>query len=358
MTQTFNEVAILDEPVSGGDWTKDGQVRIAAEGKNSFYGWDGEELFYGSTVILISPFANQEQHLPTPSSLSPDSVYNFGLRHHGSTTVYETFTPGQAILSLSVTNDANAYRSGMWSDIGYLVAYWGTDIRSGAWVLGVTNTNNFGTARISSERAAMTPIAWVPNRTQLIYRDSVGELRVAEMTCLLDRNSCSSNPLEAGIILLPASASEIQMIADWVYFRHDNLIQAVNLSCIHEDNCLESIVTLGTQAAPQTILHVVGDTLIYTAYETDALNPTDREIRILDLGCLPECQPRLLVDGAISGMLSPDERYLVADIIGIGLHIMALDDLSTIFLSASGTQAGESLITGSLELTQPRLNLS
>ena len=167
------------------------------------------------------------------------------------------------------------------------------------------------------------------------------------MGCL--NSGCGSNPLEAGIELLPAAASDVQVVGNRVYFREGEQIKAVDLACVSAGNCLGSAFVIGTNAAPRTLFHAANNTLVYTAYASDANNPNDREIRVVELNCLPNCQPVTLMTNAVAGLASPNGAYVVADIGGVGLNIVRIADLNRVFLSDSMGVLGSGLLTARWE---------
>src|SRR5690606_2078117 len=96
---------------------------------------------------------------------------------------------------------------------------------------------------------------------------------------------CATNPLEAGIALAAADA-DVATDGTWLFFRSGSSINAVNFRCVNTDECLNSVVPLATNAAPQTEILRAGTTLVYTGYAQNANDPNDREVRVLNLGCL------------------------------------------------------------------------
>ncbi|MBC7811012.1 MAG: hypothetical protein H7175_07700, partial [Burkholderiales bacterium] len=240
---------------------------------------------------------------------------------------------GGAAVALPGTNDANARSNGLWSEAGPLVAYWGFE--GGVSVLSATNAANGQTVTLNSGRSApIAPVGWRPGTTQLVYRDATNFVRIADMGCL--NGGCGSNPLETGVELLPATAGEIIVGRDWVYYRDGEQILAVNLGCAGSGNCAGSVSVLGANAAPQTLLDVGGNTLAYTAYTQDARNPGDREVRAINLGCLPSCQPQPVAVGAVAGLVSSDGGYVTADAGGSGLNTVNLSNGSATNLSGAG----------------------
>ena len=174
---------------------------------------------------------------------------------------------------------------------------------------------------------------------------------MADVSCV--SSGCGANPLENGVALLPASAADVQVTSGWAFWRDSENVQGVPLACAASSNCETSAVTLGTQSAPQTMLHAAGSTLVYTAYSQDPRNPNDREVRVVNLACLANpatCQPQTLITGAVAGLVSDDGQYVVADVAGNGLNAIRIADGAATYLSGSvnGT-LGTGLVTARWE---------
>jgi len=321
---------------TGGQWTPDGSgVLVAVDAQLNFYSANGG----GSTLLsgqgglrLISPFADAEPNLAQARSLSPDGRYIFYWQSSGQYAILPT--QGGSPLALPGTNNPDAPQSGLWSDSGSLVAYWGS--AGGSSTLSVTNAANGQTVTLNSGRTApITPVAWRPGSQQLIYRDTSNTVKIADLSCL--NNGCGGDPLESGVDLLPATASDIQVVAGWALFVDNGQVEGVHLDCASAGNCIGSIALIGSNAAPQTILDAAGNTLVYTAYNQDAYNPADREVRAVNLSCLgASCQPQALVSQAVAGLVSPDGAYVVVDQGGNGMNALSLQSLQLTYLSGAG----------------------
>ena len=202
--------------------------------------------------------------------------------------------------------------------------------------IAVTNVANGQTLTLDSGRSApITPLAWRRGTTQLIYRDASGYVRIADLGCLA--SGCGANPLESGTTLLPADAADVQTDGTWVYYRSNETIAAVNLGCVGSDSCLNGVVTLGTNAAPQTSLDTAGSTLVYTAYTQNPNDPNDREVRVINLACLGggSCAPQPVASGAVAGALSSDGRFAVVEQAD-GLNSLDLSSGAKTYLSDRG----------------------
>ena len=147
----------------------------------------------------------------------------------------------------------------------------------------------------------------------------------------------------------PASAADVQTDGTWVYFRDGDVIRTVNLGCVGAGNCAGSAVTLGANAAPQTMLHIAARTLAYTAYAQDPNNLNDREVRIVNLNCLNDpasCAAQTFLGGAVAGLLSPDGGALIVEQAGSGMNILNLGTLASTYLSdLPGGTPGSPLLT-------------
>jgi hypothetical protein len=311
-SQSAFEIGRISGAVSGGEWSPDGNgVLIAVNDTISLVDLNGNTSTVaggtGASVSIPSPFTTDRPNLAQARALSSDGNYVFYWQNGG----YVVQSIGGSPVTLPGSNDANARQSGLWSDVAPLVAYWGFD---GTAVLSVTDAASGQTVTLNSGRSApITPVGWRPGTTQLVYRDASSFARVADLSCL--SGGCGSNPLESGAELLPASASEIQVTRDWVYFIDGEQIQAVNLGCVNNGNCAGSIVPVGGNVAPQTGLHAAGNTLAYTAYNQDPYNPADRTAMLVNLSCLSGggCQPFPLVGGGTAGLVSPDGQSFIVE---------------------------------------------
>jgi hypothetical protein len=241
---------------------------------------------------------------------------------------------GSTLLPLPGANDPNAPLTGLWSESAPLVAYWGYEGNS---ILSVTNATTGETLMLDSGRSApITPLIWRPGSAQLIYRDASGFARIADLACLA--SGCASNPLESGVELLPASASDVVSDGRYAYFRDGNAVKAVDLACAGANTCLNSAITLGTNAATQLPLGLGNGVLIYTGYASNPNDRADREVRAVDLACLSggSCAPVTVLAGASAGEVSPNGAYVVIEAVGGGLSILNLTNGSTVYLSDAG----------------------
>jgi hypothetical protein len=350
-SQSVIEIGQVSGSLSGGDWTPDGNfVLVASNDTLVLYptsGGNPQAVFQASgNLSLISSFADNQPNLPSARSLSPDGNYVFFWQSDASLGNYAIYGLNSGtLINVPLVNDANVRQSGLWSDRAPLVAYWGFD---GSSVLQVTNAENGQTASLNSGRSApIEPLAWRPGTSQLVYRDTSNLVRIADVSCL--SSGCSGNPLDNGVELLPATASDVQLSSrgDWVYFRDGEQIKAVNLSCTSSGNCLTSAIVFGDRAAQRTWVHVGGTLLAYTAYVQDPTNPNDREVRIVNLTCLSNpttCQSVVISAQAVGGLVSPDGSYITLDQAGNGLNAVYVPNVQFIYLSGSfGGQLGTGL---------------
>lgn len=336
-SQQSVEIATSGSGVSGGEWFPDGTSVLVAENGSAFRlainGSSASEVASG-VGQLISPYNTDRPNLQIARSLSPDGSFLFFWNGGG----YTLQAVGGGGVTLPLSNDANARSSGIWADNAPLVAYWGFS-PGGTSSLAVTNAANGDTIILDSGRTApIAPAAWRPGTSQLVYRDASNVVRLADVGCLL--SGCGGNPLESGVGVAPATASDMQfgVQRDWLFYRDGEGVFAVNLGCVGSNNCLQSAVSLGGNSAPQTWLHVAGNTLAYTAYTQDARNPADREVRVVNLNCLgspPSCQPTGVVAGMTAGLVSPDGGFVTADQNGAGLNSINLSSGTVVNLSGS-----------------------
>ena len=327
---------IPNSNLSGGIWVGNGVVVGAADSINYYDAANGtvSGLITGQgNVSLISPFANDHPNLPQPSSISPSGDYLFYQQGDGRYAV--AALNGATAFPLPGANETNARLTGLWSDNSGLVAYWGFEGNS---VLSVTDAASGSTITLDSGRATpITPLAWRENSNQLLYRDGAGMVRAADVSCVL--SGCGVNPLENGVEVMPASASDVQTDGDWAFYRDGDGVFAIWLGCVDSGACAGTAITLGTTAAPGTLLHVNGGVLAYTGYSANPNDPNDRDVRVVSLNCLNSgsCSPQSVLGGAVAGLVSPDGSSVVVEQVGVGLSVLNLSSLSTTYLSDGGS---------------------
>lgn len=339
-SQGVYEIGRAGGALSGGVWLPNGYGVLVADGSViRLYPADGsgaQDVVSGAA--LISPFANDRPQLPSASSISPDSRFVFYWQGSGSYAIQAIDGSGLSF-GLPGTNDAYARQSGLWSNAAPLVAYWGYN---GSAVLSVTDASNGQTITLDSGRTApINPLAWFPGTSHLVYRDASSTVKIADVSCV--SGGCGGNPLQAGATLMPGSASDVQFVNDWGFYLDGEAVKAIHISCLSGD-CINSAVTLGGQAAPQTIMDVGGGLLVYTAYTSDPYNGADREVRVVNLGCLgnpSSCGAQTVMGGAVAGMLSSDGSFVTVEQVGGGLNSLRLYDRQLTYLSDS---AGYSLL--------------
>lgn len=331
--QAVAEVGTVGTPASGGEWVGDG-VRVVDPATDALYSLDGVAQRREAVADLLSPFWVGEPHLPPVSSFSAETQVVFAQQSSG----YGLLTPDGSFRGLGIGNNRRAPRSGLWSDVAPLVAYWGDLAETGDPALAVTHAETGAQVTLSgSAGTPMQPILWLEGSTVLVYRDASSQLRAADLACLL--SSCALNPLETGVAFLPPSANDVQQVADGrVVFRESETLRAVDPACLPDDTCLEEAVTLQGQVAPRTFFDAVESSIAVTTYDESATDPADRRVLVLDAACPPdaECAPFSLPN-AVSGLLSPDARHLVAEVLDDGLTIVSLDDGSRVFLTGGGS---------------------
>ncbi|RMG87902.1 MAG: hypothetical protein D6712_04780 [Chloroflexi bacterium] len=339
-SMTPREVAVVDGLASGGEWVDSSTVVIAVDNNLLALSANGNTrtLAASNSPISLRATLFDSPYTPMPKSYGYNNVF---YASGGSYFLY-SMAQGQ-ITALPGTNEAQARNSGLWADSAPLLAYWGFDDdgTSNLYVVGVESGTilNFDSGR----SAPIFPLAWRANSTELIYRDGSNVLRLADVGCAV--RGCSDNPLANGVAFMPATASEIQVTADYAFFREDTVIYAVPFNCVASDSCLNSAVAVVTDAAAQTPYHVANGRLVYTAFRDDARNPNDRSVHMVDLACLNSgaCAAMTLLPDAVAGLLSSDGAYVVVDIIGQGMQTLNVDTLTLTYLSGAGGQPGDSL---------------
>lgn len=338
-SQSIAEIGrVPNTNLSGGEWMGGGIIvgsadRISHVEINS--GAVTDLILGQGNVKLLSPFSNDHPNLPMTSSLSADGEYLFYQQGDGRYAVASL--NGAGAFPLPGVNDPDARLNGLWADDVPLVAYWGFEGNS---ILSVTDAASGATVSLDSGRATpIMPIGWQTGTTQLLYRDGAGAVRMADVACLL--SGCASNPLETGVEVLPASAADVVVSGDWVFYRDGSGIFGTWLGCASAGSCAGSAVQLGGNAAPGTMIHAAGGVLAYTGYTADPNNSYDREVRVVSLGCVNSggCAAQSVLGSALSGLVSPDGSSVVVEQIGVGLSVLNLSSLSTSYLSDGGVLA-------------------
>jgi len=223
--------------------------------------------------------------------------------------------------------------SGLWATRDPLVAYGAFD-DDGASAVYVANGQTGETVRFNSGgRTPIFPEGWIPDSTELLFRDGAGQIRWVDVGCLL--SGCGSDPFEASVVILPASASDAQASANQLVYRNQDQIWRVSLSCITQQTCVDAAVAVGSNAAPRTPLLVRGTTALYTAYSASQLDTNDRTVYSLDLSC-GDCAAQALLTGATALTLDAGGRNAVVQSAD-GIALLRLDDLSQIYLSGPST---------------------
>ncbi|QPC82708.1 hypothetical protein G4Y79_23990 [Phototrophicus methaneseepsis] len=311
-TMTVTELGQANGVVTGGEWAPDGTLLFGTD-----IALNGARTVAGQ---VASPYSE------TSTSLAPDGSAVLYLQ--GGLYVLQTAAGTAQTLGPSSNNGLHA----MWSDIAPIVAFGGQTDSGQANLIAINAANNNAFVLVGST-LPMEPISWVPDSTGLIYRDAGGTIRYADVGCL--QSSCSQNMLEAGTAILPPSAQDVHVTTNAVVYRDGEQVLGVPLGCVQNNDCSARTVVMGTQAVQRTGLFSDGQRILYTAYTSDATNPADREIRAIDASCITTnyCQPVSLLNGAIAGRVSGDGLAMVADIVGSGMHIVNLSNLSTLYLT-------------------------
>lgn len=300
---------------------------------------DGDQLYFavntgGAISLRVASVSQQSvseigQLAGQFISRSPDGSTLFYQNPDGSYGLQGGASPALG----AVRNDLGARYSGLWSDVGAVVAYWGY---AGNSQLIVTDTADGDTLTLDSGRSApITPLVWRPGTLQIIFRDAAGVIRLADVACL--QSSCPANPLETGAALASADA-DVATDGTWLFFRAGDAIAAVNLGCVSSDSCQNSAIAVATNAAPQTALNVTDGQLVYTAYASNPNDPNDREVRLVNLSCVSNgaCAPQTVVaGGTAAGALSRDGHFAVVETPG-GLNTLDLTSGALAYLSDRG----------------------
>lgn len=331
--QSISELGqVPNAGISGGQWLGSGVV-VSAGGRIVYIDTSSgavTDLITGQGDIgLMSPYSNGDPNLASSTSVSPSGDYVFYRQGDGRYAVADL--GNGAAFPLPGMNEPDARLNGLWSDITSLVAYWGFEGNS---ILSVTDAATGATVTLDSGRTTpINPIGWREGTSQLVYRDGAGIVRLADLTCLF--SSCSANPLEGGVEVLPASAMDVLIDGDWAFYREGDGVFGLWLGCA-TSSCSGSAVPLGGSAAPGTMIHAAGGTLAYTAGDSYS-----REVRVVSLSCLTSggCSPQSVLSGAASGLVSPDGASVVVEQQGAGLNVLNLTNGTTANLSDGGALA-------------------
>jgi len=340
-----NPGQVVDEAL-GFAWTADGNLVFALRGAGIFEGdpstqniaqVEGDDALARAYLRGLGNRPNLAQ----PQGVSSAGQFAFVWDTSGYTIVNLRSNAG---FTLPLTGDNNSQSSGLWSDNAPLVAYWGVD-GSNSTALSVVHAPSENSVTLASGRSVpLLPIAWQPNTSNLIFRSVTGDARLADVGCVT--SGCSADPFESSVLVAPSSANHIQATATHLYYVDGNQIVGVDLSCVDNNSCIESRQVLGNNVVPLSLMHIQGDHLAYTTYTNNPNNATDRTIVLLDLTCVPDCQAQPMINGAMAGLLSPDGRYLMVDIVGSGLNILDISGGSLVYLTDTiGGQLGTGLAT-------------
>ncbi|MCB9460905.1 MAG: hypothetical protein H6670_14730 [Anaerolineaceae bacterium] len=314
-TMSVTEVGQAAGDVSGGQWADNGLLVF------------GSDVAIPGTITINGTVASP--YTQNARSLSPDGN-NAILLFDGSGIALQR--PNGGIDALGPNTTA---LNAIWSDTAPIVAFSG-QTSDGTPNLMAFNVSNDQVAMLVGGSLPMEPIAWVPNSAGLLYRDTTGTIRFADVACL--QSGCSSNPLETGAQILPASAQNVVIAGNAVVYTDGNQLKGVPIACAQSNDCNARTVIIDSQTSPRTGVFVAGNRVIYTGYQSDANNQADRHVRTVDASCIASanCQPQPLLNGAVAGAISDDSSAMVADILGSGVHIVNLSNLTTLYLTDSG----------------------
>lgn len=319
--------------LSGGSWLPNSSAVIIGLGDRILYvdanGGGAAELISGQgSVAIISPYLNNRPNLSSGSSMSNDGRSLFYQQGDGRYAV--AALDGSLALPLPGLNDTTAPLNALWAQNSPFVAFWGFEGNS---VLSVTNTQNGMTVTLDSGRSApITPLTWVMNTT-LVYRDHNGLISAVNLACLA--SSCDANILATGVEIIPATATDVLSHNDVILYRDGTQINAIQSACIASANCLNSAIVVGTNSAPNTLIDVGGNSLLYTGYTSDPNNPIDRDVRWVDLSCVNggSCAPSVILTGALSGLVSPRGDAAIVEQAGTGLSVLTFSTGALTYLS-------------------------
>ena len=341
-----NPGQVIDDELGFG-WDADGNLIFALEGFGIFSGDPTTQAINpieetdAEQVAFLRGLPNRP-NITQPNGLSADGQYAFVW----SSGRYFTVPVGtNSAYQLRLVGNNDAQSSGLWSDVGAFVAYWGFNNDTGGTALAVWHPENeIEVALDSGSTIPVPPIAWLPDSTNLVFRDGSGDVRVSGVDCV--DATCSENPLAVGVLLAPSSANHIQVTAGHAYYVDSGVVYGVNLTCLTDNTCVESRFIIGEQAVPLSMIHVSNGRLVYTSYASDPNNANDRTVQLVNLTCVPDCAPQAILNGAMAGVLSPSGDFLMVDIVNEGLNILNISGGGLVYLTGTmGGQLGAGLTT-------------
>ena len=331
-TGAIVEIGQASGELSGGEWTNDNQVLVASN--NTIVAYPSNTVITTTVgqASIVSPYASGNTHTDI-ASLNPGN--NALFYHDGDASVVQA--GGNVV-------PTNTIRTGLqevsiWSSVAPLVAYSGFG-PNGNGVLAISNANSGETIFFpSSYSTPALPIAWIPNTNILVFKDDVGNVRAAAVDCL--QTGCDPNILATAGQLLPATATDLQVTASWVLYRENNNLMGVRVdaNCLVNNTCTATAGIVGANIAPRTSYFVNGTRIFYTAFTQDAQNPSDREVRVIDTLCAPDCPATILIANAVGGAVSSNGTFMLAAVANSGIHVVNTSDLSLVQLSNANGQA-------------------
>jgi len=341
-----NPGQVIDEAYGFG-WTDSGTLVFALDGFGALEGDPTSQAIQPFELNIADRTAylrgvRTRPNIAQPDGLSTDGAYGFVWGDGRYFTVPVGTTAG---FRLRLVGDNDAQGSGLWSDVAPLVAYWGFNNDVGGTALAVWNPATETDMVVNSgSTIPVPPVAWQANTTNLIFRTGSGDVRLADVGCLV--SGCSDNPLENGILLAPSSANHIQVTADRAYYVDNQQVYGVDLTCVDSDNCLDSRFVVGQNAVPLSMMHISNNRLVYTSFTSDPNNAIDRTVQVVDLTCTPDCAPQAILQGAMSGLVSPSGDFVMVDVVGEGLNILNISGGGLVYLTETmGGQLGAGLTT-------------
>ncbi len=316
--QALTDFGRLDgASLSGGLW-QNANIVLLSDGQ-TVYSVTAQGQTPIGTGSLISPYSDHVDS-SLPANALPLAWQN------GSYTLGANALPG----------DQSDASGGLWATNVPLVAYGAFDT-DGASAVYVANGQTGQAIRFNSGgRTPIFPEGWLPNTSQLFFRDGAGQIRWVDVGCLL--SGCGDDPFAASVVILPASASDVHAAANQIVYRDQDQIWRASLTCIAQQSCVQSAQQVGSNAAPRTGLLVQGNMAVYTAYGASQMDTSDRTVYGLDLTCA-DCTAQPLLSNGTAVSLDAAGQNAVIESAGQGIALLRLNDLSQVFLAAPTTNS-------------------
>ncbi len=308
--QQIQQIATGTGIVRGGAWVPGGDVLVTTG--------DGvTRLTPGEAPVVLVPGAA----LVGPRPVSVDGRF-FIYRTAAGFGVGGT-EPGSPLIELPDANQQpDPDSSGLWADVGPLVAYWTTS-PEGVSVLGAYNADTGETLILPMNSGVpVLPLAWVPGEATLIYLYS-GGVQALDANCLL-ADGCSAGAVSPPVTLLPVNAQDVAISPlGMITYTLDGERFVADDACLASGDCTAAAVSVG-QVAPRMRAFTGTSATAFTS-------AVDNTVRVVGLACTLDeatpCPEAPLVAGITVG-IHPRGVYALAasdsQLVTVGNGVVAL----------------------------------